>query len=124
MVESCEKDQSNKINLTKHILQIYFTINNKIKVGDITVEQGEKYWKEEVDKFQDFLYELTQKIDKETWSAANSEGRRILRMQHELHNAVIFLTVTEFFGTVSMPPDSRIARIYSQKCRSAALGLN
>lgn len=124
MVESCGKNHPTKIDLTKHILKIYHTVNNKINIGDITVEQGEKIWREEVENFQDFLYEVTKKIDKETWSTANPETRRILKMQHELHNAVIFLTVTEFFGSVSMPPDSRIARIYTQKCRSAALGLN
>jgi hypothetical protein len=124
MVESCEKNQSTTIDLVKHILQIYYNINNKIKVGDITKEQGEKFWKEEVEKFQDFLYEVAQKIDKETWSTANPETRRILKMQRELHNAAIFLTVPEFFGSVSMPPDTRIARIYTQKCHGAALGLN
>ena len=124
IAESCDKEHPLHFNLVKNILSTFYAIKNKVKAGEITQEIGDKIWKEEVERFQDFLHELTKDYDKKISSINNNETRKIMKLEWDFFTAAVMHTAPEFYSRDSMPPDSRISRVFSQKCRSIVLGSN
>ncbi len=122
--EQCDKDQPFHINLVKNILGIFYSIKDKVKTGEITQETGGKLWKEEVENFQDFLHELTIDYDKKISNVNNSETRSIMKLEWDFFRAAVMHTAPEFYSRDSMPPDSRISRVFSQKCKIIVQGSN
>ena len=124
IADGCEKDQSLHISLTKNILGIFYNIKNKIKSGALNPADGEKIWKEEADNFLDFLHEQIIRADKDVWSKESTETRRLLKLSWRTRNAAVLHTASEFYGRDSMPTDSRLLRVFIEKCSNIALGLN
>ena len=86
--------------------------------------QYQKMWKEEVNQFLDFLHEQTISLDKKFWSKENFQTRKVMKLAWEMRSAAILHTAAEFLERDSMPPDSRITRIFIQKCVGIASGSN
>jgi hypothetical protein len=65
--DSCEKDNTIHIDLVKNILGVFYILKNQNKSGLLTEIQYQKMWKEEANKFLDFLHEQTINLDKKFW---------------------------------------------------------
>lgn len=107
--ERCSKDYNVKMGLanTKFLMEVYQKIISDESLGD---SQKVSVWKEQVERWQDEDYEFHRKLT----ANSTADVRTTVMLESSLMITAALKTFSELRGT--SPTESRVSRVFIQKC--------
>lgn len=124
--DACEKENNITVHVgyVKYLLGKYYAIKNQFLTGRLSQKEAENLWKEEAENFFDHQHEMRKKLVDTVYKESNKETLAVLKLMDQVFDAAVNHTAPKFFSRDSMPPDSRITRVFIETCQSIALGSN
>lgn len=122
--DACERERNTTVHVSyvKYLLEKYYAIRNQVLAGRLSQKEGENLWKEEAENFFDHQHEMRKKMVDTVYKESNKETLAALKLMDQVFDAAVNHTVPKFFSRETMPPDSRITRVFIENCQTIALG--
>lgn len=123
--DACERERNTTVYVgyVKYLLEKYYAIKNQVVAGRLSQKEAENLWKEVAENFFDHQHEMRKKVDT-VYKDSNKETLATLKLMDQVFDAAVNHTIPKFFSRDSMPPDSRITRVFIETCQTIALGSN
>jgi hypothetical protein len=119
--DNCWRFTPSSVLHIKYLLGKVYFLKNQVSAKKLSQNKANILWNEEFEKFLDGRHEVQQEYNETSNNKnLNEESLAKLRIMQQIVDLAIMDSVKEFSNRDSMPPDSRISRVYFDSCQKHA----